>query len=141
MAAGADCTQVGMAAADSAWALSMNSDLDLPSSFRNARNQFFMSKKSSKKSTHALIRVSLRFDLPEAGSVNIAGSFNDWNPASLPMKRLADGRWERDLDLPAGRYEFRLVIDGVWADVPAASDTIENSFGSRNAVLTVTQSS
>ncbi|MBL9188382.1 MAG: isoamylase early set domain-containing protein [Opitutaceae bacterium] len=79
--------------------------------------------------------------MPDAESVNLAGSFNDWDPASLPMKRMADGRWGRDLDLPVGRYEFRLVIDGVWADVPGATDTVENSFGSRNAVLMVAQSS
>ena len=88
-----------------------------------------------------LTRVSLQLAVPETGSVNIAGSFNDWNPENLPLRRIAGGRWGRDLDLPAGRYEFRLVIDGVWADVPDASDTVENSFGSHNAVLIVAQSS
>lgn len=96
-----------------------------------------MSKKSPKKSASALIGVFLQFDLPEAVSVNVAGSFNDWEPAGLPMERKADGRWERALDLPAGRHEFRLVIDGVWSDVPNAPETVENAFGSRNAVLVV----
>lgn len=48
-----------------------------------------------------------------------------------------DGRWERAPDLPAGCHEFRLVIDGVWTDVPNASETVENAFGSRNAMLIV----
>ena len=100
-----------------------------------------MSKKSSKKSAHSHVRVPLSFDFPSAVTVSVAGSFNDWDAASLPMERTADGRWGRDLNLPAGRYEFRLVIDGMWSDVPNASDTVENSFGSRNALLIVAPSS
>lgn len=99
-----------------------------------------MSKETSKKSASPLVRVSLTFDFPEAVNVAVAGSFNDWDPANLPMKRMAAGRWGRDLHLPAGRYEFRLVIDGVWSDVPDAADTVENAFGFRNAVLIVAPS-
>lgn len=86
------------------------------------------------------MRVPLSFYFPAATAVYVAGSFNNWNPDDLPMEKMADGRWGRDLSLPAGRHEFRLVIDGVWSDVPDASDTVENSFGSRNAVLVVAPS-
>lgn len=96
-----------------------------------------MSKKSSNNSAPPLISVCLQFDLPEAVTVNVAGSFNDWEPASLPMERKVEGRWERDLHLPAGRYEFRLVVDGVWSDAPGVLETVDNSHGSRNAVLHV----
>ena len=96
-----------------------------------------MSKKTSKKTVSSLVRVPLEFHYPEAKSVNIAGSFNDWDAVGLPMKATAQGRWALELDLPAGRYEFRLVVDGIWADVPGAAEAVENPFGSRNAVLVV----
>lgn len=96
-----------------------------------------MSKKSSRIPSPPLVCVPLVFDLPEAVSVSLAGSFNDWDPFNLPLERTEGGRWDLVLQLPVGRYEFRLVIDGVWSDVPSASDTVENPFGSRNAVLSV----
>jgi hypothetical protein len=131
-----------MAATDPASPPSQNGNPDCHSSSKKLPAVIiFMSKKSPKKSAHALVRISLQFDLPEAVSVNIAGSFNDWNPVSLPMERKTDGRWECAPDLPAGRHEFRLVIDGVWSDVPNASETVENAFGSRNAVLIVAKKS
>lgn len=96
-----------------------------------------MSKKSPKIPSPPLVRVPLVFYFPEAISVSLAGSFNDWDPINLPLERIEGGRWVHVLQLPVGRYEFRLVIDGVWSDVPSASDTVENPFGSRNAVLSV----
>lgn len=96
-----------------------------------------MSKISSRIPSPPLVRVPLVFAFPEAISVNLAGSFNDWDPFNLSLERTEGGRWDRVLQLPAGRYEFRLVIDGVWSDVPNVPDSVENPFGSRNAVLSV----
>lgn len=93
-----------------------------------------MSKKSPDNPASG---VCLQFDLPEAVTGNVAGSFNDWNPASLPMVRKAEGRWERDLPLPAGRYEFRPVVDGARSGAPGGPETVENPPGARNAVLHV----
>lgn len=72
-----------------------------------------------------------------AHSVSVAGSFNDWHPAATPMIALGEGRWRTDLTLPPGRYEYRLVMDGQWADDPAAKETVPNPFGGVNAVVTV----
>ena len=79
------------------------------------------------------------FDLthPTAQSVSIAGSFNDWHPTATPMVALGDGRWRKELTLPPGRYEYRLVVDGQWVDDPAAKETVPNPFGGQNAVLEV----
>lgn len=72
-----------------------------------------------------------------AQEVCIAGSFNDWHPTVTPMIRLEDGKWAKELALPPGRYEYRFVVDGQWADDPAATELILNSFGTANAVLVV----
>ena len=79
----------------------------------------------------------LEFQSGEAKTVCIAGSFNDWQPGATPMVALGDGRWVNELTLPRGRYEYRLVVDGNWADDPNAKETVTNPHGGMNAVLTV----
>ena len=96
-----------------------------------------MKKKSPKKSVPPVGRVSLKYLLPSASSVSVSGSFNDWFSAGASLHTAGDGYWALDLDLTPGRYEFRLLIDGAWADVPNATQTVENPFGSRNAVFIV----
>ena len=73
----------------------------------------------------------------KATSVCIAGSFNDWQPGATPMVALGDGRWVKELTLPPGRHEYRLVVDGVWQDDPRAKETAPNPHGGVNAVITV----
>lgn len=77
------------------------------------------------------------FQSGEGKTVCIAGSFNDWQPGATPMVALGDGRWMKELTLPPGRYEYRLVVDGNWVDDPNAKETVANPHGGMNAVLTV----
>lgn len=74
---------------------------------------------------------------PTAQSVSIAGTFNDWHPTVTPMIDLGEGRWRKEITLPPGRYEYRLVVDGQWIDDPAAKETAPNPFGGVNGVLNV----
>jgi len=53
------------------------------------------------------------------------------------MIRLNEGEWTKELVLPLGRYEYRFVVDGQWADDPAARELIPNPFGTANAVVEV----
>src|SRR5713101_3675951 len=79
----------------------------------------------------------VEFRHPGAKEVCIAGSFNDWHPAATPMVSLGDGKWAKELTLPAGRYEYRFVVDGQWVDDPNAKESVPNPHGSVNAVLVV----
>lgn len=81
--------------------------------------------------------ICLELTHPTAQLISVAGSFNDWHPAATPMIALGEGRWRKDLTLPPGRYEYRLVMDGQWADDPAAKETVPNPFGGVNAVVTI----
>ena len=80
-----------------------------------------------------------RFELvrPEAGAVFLAGSFNDWHPSTFPMIAGDDGKWVKELALPPGRYEYRFVVDGVWVEDPAATDSAPNPHGGMNSVVVV----
>lgn len=80
--------------------------------------------------------VGLIFDAPTASKVCVAGSFDPYWQKCRPLKKRADGRWQIELDLPMGRYEFQFLVDGKWTIDPRLP-TVEDSFGKRNNVLTV----
>lgn len=82
-------------------------------------------------------RVHLEFIDPVAGSVSLAGTFNDWRPEVTPMIHIGAGRWVKALALPPGTYEYRLVVDGEWKPDPRAGETIANPFCGLNSVLKV----
>ena len=50
------------------------------------------------------------FLAPQAQSAFLAGSFNQWNPSSHPLKENEDGVWKITLPLAPGRYEYLFVI-------------------------------
>jgi 1,4-alpha-glucan branching enzyme len=74
---------------------------------------------------------------PDARAVFVAGSFNQWQPASTPLKVTAGGRWSVELELAPGAYEYRFVVDGQWIADPAASESVPNPFAGVNSVLRV----
>lgn len=82
---------------------------------------------------------AVRFEYrdPAAGMVCLAGTFNDWHPTASEMVRMDDGRWLKELILPPGRYEYRLVVDGVWMTDPACPSSVPNPFGHENSVVEV----
>ena len=81
--------------------------------------------------------ISLTFFAPAAEVVQVAGTFNDWHAESNPLERTGVGEWSACLRLKSGQYEYRFVVDGVWADDPQATRTAANPYGGRNSILTV----
>ena len=79
----------------------------------------------------------IEFSDPSAERVCIAGSFNDWHPSATDMVPLGKGRWAKELTLPAGSYEYRLVVDDQWIADPHASESVPNPYGGTNSVLHV----
>jgi 1,4-alpha-glucan branching enzyme len=47
------------------------------------------------------------------------------------------GAWKTTVWLPAGRYEYRFVVDGQWISDPSARECVQNTYGSTNSVLVV----
>jgi hypothetical protein len=80
--------------------------------------------------------VEFRFYRPNVTGVNVAGSFNGWDTAAHPMRRLADGWWSAMLRLPAGEYQFRYLADGQW-HTDYASFGVQRSRNQWNSVLFV----
>ena len=94
-------------------------------------------KATARQASHCNGCVCIELTHPTAQSVAIAGSFNDWHPVATEMIALGNGRWRKELTLPTGRYEYRLVVDGQWMDDPTAKETVPNPFGGFNALLEV----
>jgi 1,4-alpha-glucan branching enzyme len=84
--------------------------------------------------------VRFEFTHPTAKNVCVAGSFNDWQAEGKPMHAVGDGRWLKETVLPAGSYEYCLVVDGQWMPDPQARETVPNPFGGRNSLLKVANS-
>ena len=81
--------------------------------------------------------VRFEFTDPDAGSVYIAGTFNNWQHDAKPMHPVGNNRWIKETVLPIGTYEYCLVVDGEFRPDPLAKETVPNSFGGRNSVLKV----
>jgi len=63
-------------------------------------------------------KVTFLFRAPVAQSVLIVGDFTDWQANPLEMTKQKDGTWKKVVSLPAGRYEYKLLVDGNWEDDP-----------------------
>src|SRR3989441_931226 len=79
--------------------------------------------------------IAVRFRMPAARSVAIAGNWNTWTPE--PLHGLGDDIWEAVLQLPPGTYYFNLVVDGKEWVVPGGVATIPDGMGGLIAVLNV----
>ncbi len=73
----------------------------------------------------------------EGKIVALCGDFNGWAKEGIPMKSIGDGRYKAQLRLAPGTYQFRLLIDGNWADDQDSARRVSNPFGTENSVLQV----
>ena len=88
-----------------------------------------------RRTSHGLLFVQ-----PANGAMRVclAGDFNGWDPNRTPMRR--DERlniWQACLDLPPGRYRYRLVADGAWIADPYNQATEVNAYGEKDNVIEI----
>ena len=83
--------------------------------------------------------VRFQFTSQTANTVSLAGTFNDWRPGAAPMVPLGNGQWVKELILPPGSYEYRLVVDNEWITDPLRLETAANPFGGVNSVVNVSE--
>lgn len=75
---------------------------------------------------------------PNAHTVSLAGTFNGWNSHATPLRRAgSDGVWTVTIALPVGQHQYGFVVDGRrWVTDPAAP-AVDDGFGRRNSVLSL----
>ena len=65
---------------------------------------------------------------------------NEWNVAAHPMK-YREGAWYVKMEVEAGVYAYKFVVDGVELIDPANPHKVPNGFGDYNSVIEVGQRS
>jgi 1,4-alpha-glucan branching enzyme len=86
--------------------------------------------KKNPKST----KTEFSLSAAQAGSVFIAGDFNQWNLSAHPLKQDKKGVWKISLSLGPGQYEYRFLVDGEWQNDPNCPSFVENPFGTLNCL-------
>ncbi len=79
----------------------------------------------------------VHFDLDgyhEARQVVLSGSFNNWDPNAIKMRRTETG-WRAELPLIGGKHLYKFVVDGNWITDPANRRVEIDLEGNHNSVL------
>ncbi len=92
---------------------------------------------TAKKKSAAPASTEFVLTAPDAQEVFLVGDFNDWNGEGYKMRRFKGGVFKKKVNLKAGQYEYRFVVDGDWWTDPANPNRQANAFGSENSVITV----
>jgi 1,4-alpha-glucan branching enzyme len=82
-------------------------------------------------------RMPLVVKAPKAVDVRVTGDFTGWAERGIRLSHDGGGRWRTVLSLEPGEYQYRLLVDGAWADHAEAGLRVPNPFGSKNCVLKV----
>lgn len=89
---------------------------------------------TAKKTTR---RVTFSITAAPGLPVYVAGSFNNWDPESIPLVE-KDGVYSTALTLEPGEYEYKFIVNGFWTMDPDTSrEWRANGLGTLNSVLTV----
>jgi 1,4-alpha-glucan branching enzyme len=87
-------------------------------------------------------KIVFMLNAPEAQNVALAGTFNDWNRSSHPMKRSRKGKkeedyWQLRVSLEPGTYQYLFLVDGQWRNDSDSSDRVPNEFGTLSDLIRV----
>ncbi len=85
----------------------------------------------------------VRFTQPGDRShlVCVAGEFNRWSATATPLRYDAGlGAHEALVQIPSGRYQYRLVVNGTWVADPYNQQRRLNEYGEPNSLLVVPSS-
>lgn len=74
---------------------------------------------------------------PQAQEVSLVGDFNEWNPATHPMKRMPDGGWLLTVELKHGHHRYDFLADGNLTLDPHAQGITRNDKGERVSLIPV----
>lgn len=71
---------------------------------------------------------------PDARVVAVAGEFNNWNQSQFLFSR-EGGEWVCRVQLPAGAYQYKFIVDGDWLTDPTNPVTVHDERGITNSLL------
>jgi 1,4-alpha-glucan branching enzyme len=83
------------------------------------------------------IKENFSFFAPEAQSVELVGSFTNWENNPIALKKSKDGNWKATVALEPGTYEYRFKVDGQWRNDPDCPGRLTNPYGEENCIREV----
>ena len=85
------------------------------------------------------VKKEFVLNAPQAKSVKIAGSFNNWAPTNdYLMTQNEDGKWYKVLSLAPGEYQYKFVIDDeIWVEDENNYRVKFDPYYGKNSVLVV----
>jgi chromosome partitioning protein len=89
------------------------------------------------KETKDFMSTTFTIHAPEAQSVYVTGSFNDWSLDDSCRLTNEEGNWRITLPLKAGVYKYQFIVDGKWQEDPQSPMKERNSFGDINSLIEV----
>jgi len=90
-----------------------------------------------KEEVGGLFKTDFNLKAPEARSVYVTGSFNDWSLDESCRMRLENDQWVASVALKPGVYKYQFIVDGRWKEDPSNPMQERNSFGDINSLLEV----
>jgi chromosome partitioning protein len=85
----------------------------------------------------SILQTTFALQAPEARSVYVTGSFNDWSLDESCRMRSENGRWTVQVSLKPGIYKYQFIVDGRWREDPLNPRQERNSFGDINSLIEV----
>jgi len=79
-------------------------------------------------------KQTFQIQAPGATSVILVGDFTNWQSQGISMQKGHNGLWTASLELPAGHYHYRFIVDNEWKDDPECSLRVSNPYGGQNMV-------
>lgn len=80
--------------------------------------------------------VTFAIDAPNAKDIYVVGDFNHWKITDdHRLSLIVDGRWEKRLILPPGKYVYKFIVDGEWLVDSRNAEREPNTFGTFNSVI------
>ena len=67
--------------------------------------------------------VAFRVRQPRARSVWLLGLIGAWHPSFVAMENQGNGLWTKKIELTAGDFSYRLIVDGSRIEAPAEVET------------------
>lgn len=82
-------------------------------------------------------KTTFKIKAPSAKTVSVTGSFKNWDPSGISLKKDLSGVWTVGVNLKPGRYEYKFIVDNNWIVDPDNKKIVSNAMGSQNSVVEV----
>ena len=96
-----------------------------------------METKKMKAPSKSNSKVLFEFFAPLSLTVQVAGTFNNWDPKKGNLKKDSQGNWSGSFEIKPGRHEYRFVVDGNWENDQDNNEIVPNNLGTFNNVIVI----